>query len=55
MPSIEVEITKTSSNINSASAGDIQSGGKRIDDGVKDKKATEPPSLYPYPYGSWPY
>ncbi|CAK5083009.1 unnamed protein product [Meloidogyne enterolobii] len=50
------EITNKSTNINSSNAGGIQSEkieGKQI---VMDKKTnTEPTSIYPYPYGSWPY
>nr|CAD2147594.1 unnamed protein product [Meloidogyne enterolobii] len=56
MPSTEIEITNKSTNINSSNAGGIQSEkieGKQI---VMDKKTnTEPTSIYPYPYGSWPY
>nr|CAD2206808.1 unnamed protein product [Meloidogyne enterolobii] len=56
MPSTEIEITNKSTNINSANAGGIQSEKIEGNQIVKDKKTnTEPPSLYPYPYGSWPY
>nr|CAD2141639.1 unnamed protein product [Meloidogyne enterolobii] len=56
MPSTEIEITN-STTINVANAGGIQGECKKIEGNLKDKKASsEPPSsIYPYPYGSWPY
>nr|CAD2141636.1 unnamed protein product [Meloidogyne enterolobii] len=53
------EIINKSTTINSSTDVDIQIENKKIDSDriVKDKRASsEPPSsLYPYPYGSWPY
>uniref|UniRef100_A0A914MMT8 Candidate secreted effector n=1 Tax=Meloidogyne incognita TaxID=6306 RepID=A0A914MMT8_MELIC len=58
-PEIVKEIINKSTTTNSSTDGDIESEFKKMDSDriVKDKRASsEPPSsLYPYPYGSWPY
>uniref|UniRef100_A0A914LQP4 Candidate secreted effector n=1 Tax=Meloidogyne incognita TaxID=6306 RepID=A0A914LQP4_MELIC len=58
-PEIVKKIINKSTTINSSTDEDIQSEFKKMDSDriMKDKRAcSEPPSsLYPYPYGSWPY